>query len=95
MPQKKMAKQVFQRLAEAEALVHGTTVDKIHFHEVGAMDSIVDIVGSCLALEVLDVDEVTFAPKGSRAARFQRHMQPALPTCSRWIVCLQNLRSFG
>jgi uncharacterized protein (TIGR00299 family) protein len=53
---------VFTRLAEAEARVHGTTPDKIHFHEVGAMDSIVDIVGACHALDQLAVDAVSLGP---------------------------------
>lgn len=53
---------VFRRLAEAEANVHQTTPDKIHFHEVGAVDAIVDIVGSCIALEALGVDEVRSSP---------------------------------
>ena len=59
---KKMSLRVFRRLAEAEAAVHGTTPDKIHFHEVGAMDSIVDIVGACYALTTLGVDGVSFSP---------------------------------
>lgn len=42
--------EVFERLAEVEARIHQTTPDKIHFHEVGAMDSIIDIVGACMAL---------------------------------------------
>ena len=46
---------VFQRLAEAEARVHGTTADKIHFHEVGAIDSIVDIVCAMMGFEMLGV----------------------------------------
>ena len=50
--------QVFRRLAVAEANVHQTTSDKIHFHEVGAIDAIMDIVGSCIALEMLGVDEI-------------------------------------
>ena len=53
---------VFERLAEAEAKVHGTVVDKVHFHEVGALDSIVDIVASCIALEMLEVDEIHVGP---------------------------------
>lgn len=59
---KKSAITVFQRLADAEAEVHGTTPDKIHFHEIGALDSIVDIVASCLAVDLLGADRVTFGP---------------------------------
>lgn len=53
---------VFTRLAEAEACVHNTTPDHIHFHEVGALDAIADILGACLALDLLHVDAVGFAP---------------------------------
>ena len=50
--------ETFQRLAECEAEVHGTTPEKIHFHEVGAVDSIIDIVGCHLALEQLKPDRI-------------------------------------
>jgi uncharacterized protein (TIGR00299 family) protein len=49
---------VFRRLAQAEATVHGTTVDRIHFHELGAVDSLVDIVGFVCALERLGIEAV-------------------------------------
>lgn len=53
---------VFTRLADAEAKIHGTTRDEIHFHEVGAVDAIVDIVGACLLLEMLGIERVYTSP---------------------------------
>lgn len=59
---KKHAISVFRRLAKAEAKVHGVRPSEIHFHEVGAMDSIVDIVGSCIALEQIGAERVAVGP---------------------------------
>ncbi|QHI68989.1 nickel pincer cofactor biosynthesis protein LarC [Tichowtungia aerotolerans] len=49
---------VFTKLAEAEAKVHGTTVEKIHFHEVGAVDAIIDVVGTVSGLEALGIEKI-------------------------------------
>jgi len=53
---------VFERLARAEAAVHGVSVDEIHFHELGAVDSLVDIVGFCIALHRLEIDALYASP---------------------------------
>ena len=53
---------VFQRLAESEAKMHAVAVDDVHFHEIGAVDSIVDIVGACLAKFSLGVEQVVVDP---------------------------------
>ena len=57
-----LARKAFHNLARAEAKVHGTTEDSIHFHEVGAVDAMVDIVGSCAAVLALGVDQVVCSP---------------------------------
>ncbi len=61
-PAKDRAKALFQRLGEAEAAVHGIPVSRVHLHEVGALDSIIDIVGTVHALEVIGADRVMASP---------------------------------
>jgi pyridinium-3,5-bisthiocarboxylic acid mononucleotide nickel chelatase len=59
---KQNATVVFRRLAEAEAAVHQTPIEKVHFHEVGAVDSIMDIAGACLGFELLGVEQIFSSP---------------------------------
>ena len=55
---KETAKKIFRTLAEAEAKMHGTTVDEVHFHEVGAIDAIVDVCGAAILLHQLKPDRI-------------------------------------
>lgn len=69
---------IFGRLAAAEAKAHGTAIEKIHFHEVGAIDAIVDIVSSVICLDLLGVDEVRCSPLvvGSGTVRCEHGLMP-------------------
>lgn len=56
------ARNVFLAIAEAEAKVHGSTIEEIHFHEVGAIDTIIDVVGNILALQYLGIEKIFTTP---------------------------------
>jgi hypothetical protein len=57
-----LARRIFRRIGEAEAKIHGRALDQVHFHEVGAIDSIVDIVGAAIGLDLLGPDRIISAP---------------------------------
>ena len=59
---KARASQIFTRLAEAEARVHNLPLERIHFHEVGALDAIIDVVGACIGFELLGVEKFFSSP---------------------------------
>ncbi|MGO9602444.1 MAG: nickel pincer cofactor biosynthesis protein LarC [Candidatus Binataceae bacterium] len=77
-PVKRRAQAIFEALAAAEAKIHDTTPEHVHFHEVGAVDSIVDVVGTAWALEALDIGDVLVSPlpAGSGFARSQHGVIP-------------------
>ncbi len=81
-----LARRIFLRLGEAEAAAHGIDIQKVHFHEVGAVDSIVDIVGSAVGLDLLGVDRVEASPipagRGTVRAAHGRMSLPAPATAA-------------
>ena len=81
-----LAKRIFQKIGEVEAAAHGIDIKKVHFHEVGAIDSIVDIVGAAVGLDLLGVDRFEASPvppgRGSVMAAHGRMPLPAPATAS-------------
>ena len=61
-PVRERAAAIFEKLGQAEARVHDVPLDKIHFHEVGAVDAIVDIVGACIGFHALGIDKFACSP---------------------------------
>src|SRR5579884_2514717 len=77
-PQRELALRIFRRLAEAEATAHGMPLEKVHFHEVGALDSIADIVGVAIALDLLGAKRITSrsVPTGSGMVKCAHGLMP-------------------
>ena len=75
---KEKAASVFQKLAEAEAKIHGTTIEAVHFHEVGAVDAIVDVVGAIVGLELLNIEAI-YASKFRFGSGHTRGAHGAMP----------------
>lgn len=75
---KEMAKKVFMVLAKAEGKVHGKEPEEVHFHEVGAVDSIVDIVAACVCLDDLDIETIISSPvfEGTGWVKCQHGLMP-------------------
>ena len=59
---RELARKIFRKLGEAEAAIHGIPLEHVHFHEVGALDAIVDIVGSAISLRYLNPDQIICGP---------------------------------
>lgn len=78
--QRDTAKQIFSALARAEARVHGTSIDEVHFHEVGAADSIADIVGAAVGWDLLGIDRILCSPVPTGTGRVKiMHGECSIP----------------
>lgn len=85
---------VFEVLADVEGKIHGVAAEEVEFHEVGAVDSIVDVVGVCAALEVLDVEQIVCGSIGTGHGTI-RTQHGELPNPSPAVVGLAAMRNVG
>lgn len=94
---KQNASAVFRRLGEAEAGVHNVPIEKVHFHEVGAADSIADIVGACLGFELLGIEAIHSSPLnlGSGVVNAEHGMMPVPAPATAALVAGQPVYSRG
>ena len=69
---KKKSRAIFQVFGEVEAKIHGVGIEDIHFHELGAVDSIIDIIGTVFALEVLGIEHLYSSPLPDRKREYFR-----------------------
>ena len=92
---KEQAMAVYDRVAAAESAVHGTTVEAVHFHEVGAWDAVTDVVGVCMAMEALSPDRVVASPVhvGSGQVRCAHGLLP-IPAPATALL-LQGVPTYG
>ena len=91
------ALKVYQALAEVEGAIHGVSPDDVELHEVGAVDSIIDVVGSCAALESLDIDQISHSPIGvghGTVSTAHGQFPNPVPAVSR-LLAMQHAASFG
>ncbi len=86
---------IFNKIAEAEAKIHNLDIEKVHFHEIGAIDSIIDIIGAVLCIEYLDIKKIYSSkiPVGSGSVKTAHGIIPAPAPAT--LEILKNIPAYG